>query len=387
MGRAPLHKRSVLVSTSVLVVILSFNVLAQQDRPSKLPKIVTGPNVIISSDSAENPHAESFLAISPKDPAVMLATSLMYSEGKATAAVYVSRNGGRTWHRASSLGKNVPPIRGGDPIVYFDAVGGALFGGVEGSPVGFRIWRSADGGQLWNSASTVPGATYDRQYLAIDRTSGRFSGRIYAAGRTPIRKADGSSYQAIGISYSNDNGSTFVPAVFVDASADGEIRNGPIADILVTSRGSLVVPFGGGVSNRFWTIVSDDGGKTFSAPRPGPQINRSTFGYRSLKSASPGRTAIDSSSGVFDDRIYIVWVDYDQEKYQVKASYSDDDGLEWSTPVIVNENPSAGDVSNPAIAVNRDGVLFVIWNDRRDDPKNACYRLYASASMDGGETF
>jgi len=29
----------------------------------------------------------------------------------------------------------------------------------------------------------------------------------------------------------------------------------------------------------------------------------------------------------------------------------------------------------------------VIWNDRRDDPANRCWRLYAAVSNDGGETF
>ncbi|HEX7296722.1 MAG TPA: hypothetical protein VF251_13270 [Pyrinomonadaceae bacterium] len=43
--------------------------------------------------------------------------------------------------------------------------------------------------------------------------------------------------------------------------------------------------------------------------------------------------------------------------------------------------------ANPAIAVNRDGIVAVSWNDRRDDPQARCWRLYAALSVDGGEHF
>jgi hypothetical protein len=37
--------------------------------------------------------------------------------------------------------------------------------------------------------------------------------------------------------------------------------------------------------------------------------------------------------------------------------------------------------------VSPDGIVGVIWNDRRDDPKNRCWKLYGAISTDGGETF
>jgi hypothetical protein len=105
--------------------------------------------------------------------------------------------------------------------------------------------------------------------------------------------------------------------------------------------------------------------------------------------ASNIRVAIDDSSGQFKDRIYVTWVEFDTDRYVVKVAHSDDLGLSWSTAVTVNDHngPPPPDSSNAAIAVNRDGSVSLVWNDRRDDVKGECYRLYVTASLDGGDTF
>jgi len=54
---------------------------------------------------------------------------------------------------------------------------------------------------------------------------------------------------------------------------------------------------------------------------------------------------------------------------------------------VVNDNAGFNLPANPAIAVNGEGVVGVTFNDRRDDPKTHCYRLYFAASVDGGATF
>jgi hypothetical protein len=54
---------------------------------------------------------------------------------------------------------------------------------------------------------------------------------------------------------------------------------------------------------------------------------------------------------------------------------------------VVASDATHGDVANPAISVNRDGVVAVTWNDRRDDPEAKCWQLYAAISIDGGEHF
>jgi hypothetical protein len=65
--------------------------------------------------------------------------------------------------------------------------------------------------------------------------------------------------------------------------------------------------------------------------------------------------------------------------------HTPDFGKSWGTAVA--SDAPRGDVANPAIAVNRDGVVAVTWNDRRDDPNGRCWRLYAALSVDGGVSF
>ena len=99
------------------------------------PAIVLGPSIHVSVDNPSAPHAESFLAIDPKNPAHMLASSIAVNRGDSEgASVYISRDSGRTWQRARTSGANVPHLAGGDPMVYFDHSGSALFNSLCGSP-------------------------------------------------------------------------------------------------------------------------------------------------------------------------------------------------------------------------------------------------------------
>jgi hypothetical protein len=116
-------------------------------------------------------------------------------------------------------------------------------------------------------------------------------------------------------------------------------------------------------------------------------IERGPSGFRRIRTGSNIRAAMDNSNGPFRDRLYVTWVDFENDRYVVKVAHSDDLGESWSTAVMVNDASGPTDSSNAAIAVNREGIVSLVWNDRRDDVKGECYRLYTSASLDGGDTF
>ena len=87
--------------------------------------------------------------------------------------------------------------------------------------------------------------------------------------------------------------------------------------------------------------------------------------------------------------------------------YSDDGGLTWSAPILVNNDQSqldgtseSNDAINsinqvigrvqfqPAIAVDQaTGTVVVSWRDGRDDPSRARVATYLATSIDGGATF
>jgi hypothetical protein len=377
-----------------IVVLVASRAVGQEASASRPPAILLGSSVHISADNPTAPHVESFLALNPTNPSQLVATSIV-SEGEVGGvALYVSRDAGRSWERATSLGAGVPQLSGGDPIVYYDPSGAALFCSLcEGSDCSFRVWRSADGGLHWDSASAVSGAT-DRQYLAVDMTSGPYRGRIYAAGTKVVRQSNGGAYPVLAISASTDGARTFSPSIILDVTSDGQSHGfGGIADLLITSRGTLVVPFQSspnlipGPERQVWTVISQNGGRTFAAPRPGVLMGRGPSGFRRTRTAGNIRAVLDPSSGPFKDRIYVAWVDFNNDRYEVKVAHSDDLGVSWSAAVTVNDNNGPHDSSNAAITVNRDGIVSLVWNDRRDDIKGECYRLYVSASLDGGDTF
>jgi hypothetical protein len=381
-----------LLSIAIIVVAIG-SAVGQDSSSNRLPAIIIGPSVHVSGDNPTAPHVESFLALNPKNPSQLITSSIVYEAGKSLpASVYVSRDAGRSWERASFFGRSVPPLSGGDPVVYYDLSGAALFGGLVDQ--WFYVWRSSDGGRRWDSVTAVPGTVYDREYLAVDMTSGPYRGRIYAAGTNQVGMTNGGSYPVLAITSSTDGAKTFSPATILDVTSDGQSHGfGGIADMLITSRGVLIVPIQSslnlipGPKRQFWTVISENGGRSFSVPRPGLPIEVGPSGIRRLRTGYNIRAAIDDSGGPFKDRIYVTWIDFDNDRFVVKVAHSDDVGLSWSNAVTVNDASGPSDSSNAAIAVNRDGIVSLVWNDRRDDVKGECYRLYLSASLDGGDTF
>jgi len=271
-------------------------------------------------------------------------------------------------------------------VVYFDSKGTAFFGELQR---GFVVSRSTDGGFTWEAPVVVPG-NYDREYMAIDNSGGTFNGRIYAAGQGHFNETNGKGAGAIDFAVSIDNGHTFSLSTTLSHRCAAEGVSVGLVDLLVTSDGKLIIPFHAmacsNSDSQLWTIVSEDGGRTFSPAQLGPSYKIGEMGFRYFKSRSVPRAAIDLSGGPFHGRIYLAYVDFDGKKYVVKVAHSGNLGRSWSFPIVVNDDTNAGDAANAAVAVNKDGVVGVLFNGR-DDTKSSCFRLYFAASVDGGETF
>ncbi len=63
-----------LLSIAVMDLILVTSAMSQDRGSDRLPAITLGRGVLVSSDAPTIPHAETFLALNPKEPAQMLAT-------------------------------------------------------------------------------------------------------------------------------------------------------------------------------------------------------------------------------------------------------------------------------------------------------------------------
>jgi hypothetical protein len=137
-------------------------------------------------------------------------------------------------------------------------------------------------------------------------------------------------------------------------------------------------------------ITSRDGGETFDKSHKIADVAldrpRSEGGILTQLAADPG-------SKPFKDRLYTVFPAIVDDRIQIEVAYSADKGKTWSKPVVINDDrsPEKGghgpDHLLPSVAVNKDGVVLVTWYDRREAKDNLGWRLRASASLDGGETF
>jgi hypothetical protein len=393
---------SAFAATLALFPVASDSLRAQAARGGGI-RIVRSSQ--ISTANPKSPHVESHIAVDPADPTHLIATShLLSTDANAHSRAYVTFDGGKTWSQSRAMGDSAL-ITGGDPVVYFNQNRTAFFSTLA-RPKGLRnsrtlLSRSTDGGRTWQPYVVV--ASSDRQYIAFD-TAGRssLSGRLYLTGMNDGDGREGGQVRNIILMRSDDDGRTFALDEMINRDEGGadqnELLHATAGEPVVTAGGALAIPYtrwdmslgydpNRPNESRIGMIVSDNGGRTFSAARLGPTMHVAP-GFRARQAASPIRSAVSHARGPHRNRIYVTWPEYDEstDRYMVKIAYTSDLGVTWRT-TVVTDNATGGEPGNPAVAVNKDGVVAVIWNDRRDDPKNACWRLYGAISVDGGDSF
>ena len=231
--------------------------------------------------------------------------------------------------------------------------------------------------------------------LVADRTTGRYAGRLY------MSVLYGSEYN-LGVFRSEDDGRSWIgPVKFIDGGGERGLFVDPM---LVFHDGAIMAPFvdfpftteqmAEGRDSRIWTVVSVDGGVSFSEPKRGPvkmtgeHFREMRAGAERFRGGSWVVYAVDRGER-FRDRAYAMWPDYSEGPPRVVVSSSDDRGTTWSEPrKVAPAGARTTEQFQPAIAVNRDGIVGVTWYDTRDAPAGEfAFHEYFAASLDGGETF
>lgn len=396
-------------ATTCLIVVaflflLTVTVFGQQ-------RILVGQNVQVSKAHADREHVEVLLAADPNNPSRLLGCAIVRWGEKTVwnkVIAYASFDGGKNWEPVLD-GSPDPSMTdpactyGPDNTAFFVAQGRAKAfvntgsGGAE-KFFGF-LYRSRDGGKTWLPPINVD--DMDSQFLVTENTKGKYHGRLYIHGAAGIRGIDGVGIPGLTVLHSTDGGATVAPAVKLASNGTNfVICAGPS---VVLSDGTLVIPFNELRDLKlyqkvyqppepnawFKVVTSEDGGESLSKA-----VVVSDWYLRSMSTTNPvPALAVDQSSGVFRDRLYAAWPDVRSGRSEILFSYSADKGKTWSKPVTVNDDwprlePGRGpDNFMPTLAVNRDGVVGVMWYDRRDIPDNLGWWARFTASLDGGETF
>jgi hypothetical protein len=357
------------------------------------------PGAAISADEPNVRHVESVLAIDPNDARHLVAASMVL-EGSGGIRVYATHDGGRTWARGSrpDVGNGVFP--GLDPALAFDARG-HVYLATLGKAV--EVWKSNDGGKTWSGGVSVPAAG-DRPFLqclpaedgGLPRVLVSSKYDVTISGRPAAPWYPG--HDVVSLSMSSDGGKTFASPrllllppeqALLNVVGDLEVLPGGKALLVLQTFRSgqdLMAPI---LTGSYQTMTwSPKGG--FSIPRPIAEFHlyghsnegKSAFGY------GFARIAADASArSARRGKVYATWLDVVDGSHRVMAASSADEGATWSAPVRVDEGAGHADASNPAVAVDGQGIVGISWNDRRGDPTGRCYQTYFAASGDGGATF
>jgi hypothetical protein len=417
-GKVMKNRNQLWISVMLLGVVLLSGpaVVAQKIAPRTATRnvtgathppapIVVGPNVQASKAFADRPHGEIHLAANPRNPNNLVGGSMVWFAEKNMEAVvaYASFDGGKTWSATLQLHDG---FYHSDPAVSFDLEGTAYFlqitntGGREPKYNSY-LYRSKDGGKSWLEPTIMP--MLDRHYLAVDDTGGKYRGSVYI---------NGLSSRELRVQRSRDRGATFDGEIRA-AAAPASRRNAGQARLVVLSDSTLVVPFADtelplpdvegnpGKQNASLNVVtSTDGGNTFSER---VTIAPTAIGHMLTANSHHFSFTADSSAGPFKDRLYIAWSDsysggsqFSKKKSggsNILFSYSADKGKTWSKPILVNDDRLRANLASapvhfqPVVAANKDGVVGVMYYDRRDSANNLDWTVRFSASVDGGETF
>jgi hypothetical protein len=396
-------------------VILAWGLIAPALSAQAVASITVGKNVHVSTARAADAHEETWLGADPTDPKRLLGCSMVHDDSTQEIYVtaYLSMDGGLNWE--NPISSRIGHITG-DPVCAFGPNGHAYLSllGQPGDSSGRRggpdlyLYSSADGGKSWGPP-VLASRTVDREGLVVDRTGGRYNGRIYMNAVGPEHGLDDDApfgpHQSVGIHVfrSVDEGKSFVPAT-PTTHLRATPPNIPITgNGVILSDGTYVFVYSNRLSmaaikerrpkepnTEVRIVVSGDGGDSFGGSR---LVSESYTDYAPYVSTILPTIAVDASHSAFNDRLYVVWPDVRSGRSQILFSYSADTGKTWSTPITVDDDRAWDETDTgpndiqPALAVNRDGVVGVTWYDRREHKDNLGYTVRFAASFDGGETF
>jgi hypothetical protein len=310
-------------------------------------------------------------------------------------AAYASSDGGASWVTSS-----VPMTWNGttfgitfDPSLDHDTLGN-FFYGLGGAPLSsnypnsIAVARSTDGVN-WSTPVAVTfnnNKNFDDKYwLAVDRSAGSFKDRIYIA----WDRNQGNN-QILQVSYSSDHGAHWTaPAKVNDGTTKFERVIGayPAVD---QSTGTVYLAWQDYAKKKIFVDRSTNGGVTWGTDRLAAST---TVGFGSELNCNGGRDQGPAHSLKVgpSGTLHLVYADGPATNFDIRYVRSSNGGVSWSAPVTLNDDASGRHQFHPTLAVAANGsggdLVRVTFYDRRDDAANCLTHVYATSSVDSGQTW
>jgi hypothetical protein len=330
------------------------------------------------------PAFEPHLSIDPDDPDRIVVAAhygVGYNRGGRKIWTWRTDDGGRSW-----TGNEMPlPAAGAalaaDAVTGFGLDGSAyltfLFADTAGRRFngGAALTRDAAGTSSFGPASVVArggldspaGAAVDKGWLAIDRGGASpHRGTLYLSwhlNRPDL--ATGTVHSSFWLAASRDGGDTFAEPVRIAQAFHGQVA--------VRNDGTVDVIFGPRDRNTLLHAVSDDGGRTFSAPDTVVDFGDSvTVDVPHLLATGGARLLVCWSQATAADTT----------RYDARCAHSPT-GSSWDPPrPVVQSLPQTSSVGYPVTAAAGDAVWLLAYRADADTTRVILFR-----SSDGGRSF
>ncbi len=372
--------------------------------PVSTTSTTVSSNVDVSNECG--PQSETFITLNPNKPKMLAAGSNEIF--RLPMRGYYSTNAGGSW---GGVDLPLPPAKGAngtdfgsDPTLAFDTQGNVFYGyivvyfgngsGINGTEM--AVARSNDGGKTYPAVtffSFENGSNHfnDKPMITTDTSTGSaLRDNVYIAWDAA---SGGSIGGGVRVATSSDHGASFSVTRADDPSGPGRSIG---ASPAVGPNGELYVAWNDYVANAIVFNSSSDGGRSWGVPAT---ISRKTLPFDIGIPAESFRGAlvypslgVDRSNGPHRGRIYCSWMDQTPANVtDIFLSYSDNNGLTWSTPSHVPDQfASKVDRFNHWMSIDpTNGDVNVAFYDTRNDTTGFRYQTdyYLARSTDGGVSF
>lgn len=338
----------------------------------------------IAGDAANEPS----ICIDPTQPNRMAVGWRQFDSTNSNfrqSGVAFTTNGGLNWTYPGNLD---PGIFRSDPVLASDADGVFYYLGISNANTfACDLLRSTDGGATWQSLGAALGG--DKEWMAIDTTSGPGRGNIYQVW-SPFYNVYNNPNQIF--TRSTDGGNSWMTAIGLPHSPYwGTIAIGPNGEVYNVGRAID--------SSSFWIHRSSDATNQFATPTidVSTVVNLGGPLVYGVPGVNPGGllgqawVAVDCSTGLTRGNVYVLCsVTNDPGNLvNVMFSRSTNGGLTWSAPLRINDDSPTQKAAHwfGTLSVAPNGRVDACWNDTRQSTNNSHSELYYSSSNDGGLTW
>ena len=365
-------------------------------------------------DSNSGAESEMSAAINPLDSNNIVVSTIHFAYNQIidqplSISTYYTKDFGNTWKKSNFDGiinSQQIVIGGGDPVLVFDAKGDLHLTYillVVSDLINFNAKEyiyyaiSHNGGETWESHPYFEGDEFnlsseeedygrflDKQWMVSDLTSSPYHGNVYLGyvdffGGDTIN--DATLNIKLDVYHPGDTTFVYNPVKITSDS----FRFVQFTSVDIDNDGNVYVGFVGSLDSLnyyFYNSVSNDGGQTFSEPHIISKFYFPGFTQNSLQSTIIGvmdryfpspYIALDKSAGPSSGRVYATWTAPGIEKFELSASdiymsYSDDKGVTWVTPFIINNDSLINsDQFYSNLEVNSAGIPILCFYDKRQD--------------------